>query len=254
MNSEKQDIGIAAIVQARFGSTRFPGKILKEIYHKPMLWHVVNRLSHSKLIERTIVATTNLAEDDQVQEFCEVNNFLFYRGSSEDVLSRYYETAKSFDAKIIVRITSDCPVIDYSIIDRMLEEFISEARFDKLDYLSNVLTRTFPRGLDAEIFSFATLIKAHQEATEKYEREHVTPYIYNRPDLFALKNFSNEKDYSFHRWTVDTQEDFNLIEKIYKSLYEKNKLFLFEDILKLFEEEPDLIRINQNIQQKKLGE
>jgi spore coat polysaccharide biosynthesis protein SpsF len=254
LNSEKQDLGIVAIVQARFGSTRLPGKILKEIYHKPMLGHVVNRLSHSKLIEKIIVATTNLTEDDQVQEFCEANNFSFYRGSSEDVLSRYFETAKTFGAKIIIRITSDCPVIDYSIVDRMLEEFISANRLSKLDYLSNTLTRTFPRGLDTEIFSFNTLTKAHQEATRKYEREHVTPYIYNNLDLFAIKNFSNEKDYSFHRWTVDTQEDFNLVERIYKSLYEKNKLFLFEDILKLFEEEPDLIRINQDIQQKKLGE
>ncbi len=254
MNSEKQYLGIAAIVQARFGSTRLPGKILKEIYHKPILWHVVNRLSYSKQIDKIIVATTDLAEDDQVQEFCEANNFLLYRGSSEDVLSRYYNAAKSFEAKIIVRITSDCPVIDYSIIDRMLEIFIYETRLNKLDYLSNSLTRTFPRGLDTEIFSLSTLIKAHQEATEKYEREHVTPYIYNHPDIFALKNFSNEKDYSFHRWTVDTQEDFNLIEKIYKSLYGKNKLFLFEDILKLFEEHHDLIRINQNIQQKKPGE
>lgn len=254
MKSEKQNLGIAAIVQARFGSTRLPGKILKEINHKPMLWHVVNRLSHSKLIDKCIVATTVLAEDDQVQKFCEENNFLFYRGSSEDVLSRYYNVAKSFNAKIIVRITSDCPVIDFSIIDKMLEEFISGTRMERLDYLSNVLTRSFPRGLDTEIFTFAALEKAYNEAIQVYEREHVTPYIYNHPEIFTLKNFSNEKDYSFHRWTVDTQEDFNLIENIYKSLYEKNKMFLFEDILKLFEEHPALIEINQNIQQKKLGE
>ncbi len=254
MKSEKQNLGIAAIVQARLGSTRLPGKILKEINNKPMLWHVVNRLSHSKLIDKIIVATTDLAEDDQVQNFCEENNFLFYRGSSEDVLSRYYNTAKSFDAKIIVRITSDCPVIDFSIIDKMLKEFISGTRMEKLDYLSNVLTRSFPRGLDTEIFTFTALEKAYNEAIQVYEREHVTPYIYNHPEIFTLRNFSYEKDYSFHRWTVDTQEDFNLIENIYKSLYEKNKMFLFEDILKLFEEHPALIEINQNIQQKKLGE
>ncbi len=254
MKSEKQNLGIAAIVQARLGSTRLPGKILKEINNKPMLWHVVNRLSHSKLIDKIIVATTDLAEDDQVQNFCEENNFLFYRGSSEDVLSRYYNTAKSFDAKIIVRITSDCPVIDFSIIDKMLKEFISGTRMEKLDYLSNVLTRSFPRGLDTEIFTFTALEKAYNEAIQVSEREHVTPYIYNHPEIFTLRNFSYEKDYSFHRWTVDTQEDFNLIENIYKSLYEKNKMFLFEDILKLFEEHPALIEINQNIQQKKLGE
>ncbi|MHB9041469.1 MAG: cytidylyltransferase domain-containing protein [Melioribacteraceae bacterium] len=254
MKNEKQNLGITAIVQARFGSTRLPGKILKEIYHKPMLWHVVNRLSHSRLIDKIIVATTDLAEDDQVQKFCEANNFLFYRGSSEDVLSRYYNAAKSFNAKIIIRITSDCPVIDFSIIDKMLEEFISETRVRKLDYLSNVLTRSFPRGLDTEIFTFAAIEKTYNEAKQIYEREHVTPYIYNHPDIFTLKNFSNEKDYSFHRWTVDTQEDFDLVDKIYKSLYEKNKLFLLEEILKLFEEHPALIEINQNIQQKKIGE
>ena len=254
MKSEKQNLGIAAIVQARLGSTRLPGKILKEINNKPMLWHVVNRLSHSKLIDKIIVATTDLAEDDQVQNFCEENNFLFYRGSSEDVLSRYYNAAKSFNAKIIVRITSDCPVIDFSIIDKMLKEFISGTRMEKLDYLSNVLTRSFPRGLDTEIFTFTVLEKAYNEAIQVSEREHVTPYIYNHPEIFTLRNFSYEKDYSFHRWTVDTQEDFNLIENIYKSLYEKNKMFLFEDILKLFEEHPALIEINQNIQQKKLGE
>ncbi|MCX6169736.1 MAG: glycosyltransferase family protein [Ignavibacteriales bacterium] len=254
MKIEKQDLGITAIVQARSGSTRLPGKILKKIYNEPILWHVVNRLSYSKLINKIIIATTDLAEDDQIQEFCEANKFLFYRGSSEDVLSRYFNAAKSFEAKIIVRITSDCPVIDYSIVDRMLEIFIFENRLNKLDYLSNVLPRTFPRGLDTEIFTFAVLERTYNEANQVYEHEHVTPYIYNHPAQFAIKNFSNEKDYSIHRWTVDTQEDFNLIEEIYKSLYEKNKIFLFEDILKLFEEQPDLIRINQNIQQKRIGE
>lgn len=219
-----------------------------------MLWHVINRLSNSKLIEKIIVATTNFVEDDRVQEFCEINNILFYRGSAEDVLSRYYNAAKSFGSKIIVRITADCPVIDYSIIDSMLEKFLAESQLDKLDYLSNVLERTFPRGLDAEIFTFTALEKTYNQATQGFEHEHVTPFIYKHPEIFTIKNFSNDKDYSLYRLTVDTQEDFNLIEKIYNSLYEKNRLFLLDDILKLFDEQPDLMRINQNIRQKKLGE
>jgi len=252
LNGKKQNLKVAAIVQARFGSTRLPGKILKEISHKPMLWHIVNRLSYSKLINKIIIATTTLPEDDQVQEFCEMNNFLFYRGSSDDVLSRYYTAADINKADIVVRITSDCPVIDPVIIDRMLEKFFAENH--NLDYLSNVLPRTFPRGLDTEIFSFNALAKAHHKATQRYEREHVTPYIYNHPEKFTIKNFTNEKDYSFHRWTVDTQEDLLLIENIYNALYNKNELFLFEDIIELFKEHPDLININQNVQQKKLGE
>lgn len=254
MNSKKQNFKVAAIIQARLGSTRLHGKILKVISEKPMLWHIVNRLSHSKLIDQIIIATTNLFEDDHVQEFCEMNNILFYRGSPEDVLSRYYEAANKFKTDIVIRITSDCPVIDPLIVDNMLEYFFKENQLSNLDYLSNVLPRTFPRGLDTEIFSFNSLARAHTEATQQFEREHVTPYIYNHPEIFTTKNFTNDKDYSFHRWTVDTQEDFRLIEEIYKALYSKKELFLFEDILKLFEERPDLININQNVQQKNLGE
>lgn len=254
MNSNKQNFKVAAIIQARLGSTRLPGKIFKGISGKPMLWHIVNRLFHSNLIDAIIVATTNLPEDDKVQEFCEMNNILFYRGSSEDVLSRYYEAAAKFKADLIIRITSDCPVIDPLIIDNMLEYFFEENQSIELDYLSNVHPRTFPRGLDTEIFSFNSLTIAHNEATQQYEREHVTPYIYNHPEKFRIKNFVNEKDYSFHRWTVDTQKDFLLIDEIYKTLYTKKKLFLFKDILNLFEKRPDLININQNVQQKKIGE
>lgn len=254
MNSKKQNFKVAAIIQARLGSTRLPGKIFRQILDKPMLWHVVDRLSHSKIIDEIIVATTNLSEDDRVQEFCEMNNILFYRGNAEDVLSRYYEAAKKFKTDLVIRITSDCPVIDPLIVDNMLEYFFKENQSRNLDYLSNVLPRTFPRGLDTEIFSLDALTKAHNKAAQQFEREHVTPYIYNHPEIFTIKNFTNERDYSFHRWTVDAQEDLLLIENIYAALYNKNKLFLFEDILELFKKRPDLIRINQNVQQKKPGE
>lgn len=254
MNGKEENSKIAAIIQARLGSTRLPGKILKEVSGMPILWHVVNRLSYSKLIDEIIIATTDLAEDDRVQDFCERNNILFYRGSSEDVLSRYYETASKFEAGAIIRITSDCPVIDPVIIDRMLEYYLKENLSGSMDYLNNVMPRTFPRGLDTEIFSFRALALAHHDAKQFYEREHVTPYIYNHPEIFTLKSFTSEKDHSAYRWTVDTQEDFLLIEKIYTSLYKKNNLFLLPDILKLFEEQPQLIKINQSVKQKNLGE
>ena len=253
MNSPSQQ-KIAAIVQARTGSTRLPGKIFKNISGKPMLQHVVERLSFSKLTDQFIIATTTLPEDNAVEEFCIKNNYTYHRGSMSDVLSRYYDTATKFNADIIVRITSDCPLIDPGLIDLMLNVFFAANKLGRLDYLSNVIKRTFPRGLDAEIFSFAALEKANKEAKENFEREHVTPYIYQHPKEFTIENFINEKDYSSHRWTVDTEEDLELIRIIYSELYKPNSVFYFEDVLKLFERRPELFSINKNIKQKSLGE
>ncbi len=238
------------IVQARTGSTRLPGKVLMELCGKPVLWHVWNRLSHAKKVDDIIIATTTLSEDDSIQLFCEKYNIPFSRGSSNDVLSRYYEAAKKHDAKTIIRVTADCPVIDPTVIDHIIDSY----RTEKVDYISNGMTRTFPRGLDAEIFSFDILERTNKEATLEYEREHVTPYIYHHPEMFSLKSFLNIEDLSFHRWTIDTEEDFELIKIIYDSLYRKKEIFLLDDILKLFTENPDLIKINQHIEQKKLGE
>jgi len=240
---------IAIIIQARVGSTRLPNKVLKDLAGKPVLWHVVDRLKHSKLITDIIIATTILPEDDAIQKFCEENNVKFSRGSSENVLSRYYEAAKKFNADVIIRITSDCPVIDPVLLDEMIEVYLQGGA----DYLSNSITRTFPRGLDAEIFSFKVLEKAYTESSLQYELEHVTPYIYQHTELFSLKNFAGEKDYSFHRWTLDTDEDYLLIKEIYNALYREGEIFLRNDILKLFELRPELIDINKHIEQKKLG-
>lgn len=248
MSKEISQLNNVAIVQARYGSNRLPGKILKEISGKPMLWHVVNRLSFSKLINKIIIATTNIPNDNITEKFCIDNKIDFYRGSDDDVLSRYYEAAKRFNADIVIRITSDCPLIDPLIIDKMLVSFLTVS--SNCDYMSNVIERTFPRGLDTEIFTFNALEKAINEAATPFEKEHVTPFIYNHTDLFKTRNYSNNKDYSFHRWTVDTEEDFRLIEVIYKELYSPDKLFLFEDVLKLFEQKPELIKINQHIKQK----
>jgi spore coat polysaccharide biosynthesis protein SpsF len=242
------------IVQARTGSSRLPGKIFKNLSGKPVLWHVWDRLSHSKLIDKIVIATTDLPEDDGVEKFCEENLIPFYRGSSHDVLSRYYEAAKKFNADIIIRVTSDCPVVDPIIIDQIAAKFVEINKKERLDYMSNSIVRTFPRGLDAEIFTFSVLDKSFKEALKEYEREHVTPYIYQHPELFNIEHFTNEVDYSFHRWTVDTKEDYELIHKIYSELYQPGKLFLFKDILDLFERKPELLSINQNIKQKSLGE
>ena len=245
---------ISAIIQARCGSTRLPEKIFKDLYGKPILWHVCNRVKQTPLVSQIIVATTNLPEDAVVENFCSTNNIPFYRGSSDDVLSRYYESAKKFNVDIIIRITSDCPVIDPVILNKMIGEFLLQNQNSRVDYLSNSIVRTFPRGLDVEIFSIDTLERTFNEAKLQYEREHVTPYIYQHPEIFKIKNFANDKNFSFYRWTVDTIEDYNLIEQIYKELYPGKNIFLFEDILELFERKPELIGINKSIEQKGLGE
>ena len=247
-------MNINAIIQARMGSTRLPGKILLELSGKPILAHVVDRLRYSKFINEVIIATTDLPEDNPTEEFCKNNDISFFRGSSNNVLSRYYEAAKKYSSDLVIRITADCPVIDPMIIDDMLGLYFESTKTGKVDYLSNVHPRTFPRGLDAEIFTFTALEKAYNEANKEYEQEHVTPFFYQNPEIFSLKNFANNKDYSFHRWTVDTDEDFKLVKEIYFELYQPGEIFLFQDILNLFDRKPELFTINQDVKQKSLGE
>lgn len=241
---------VNVIIQARMGSTRLPGKILKNLCGKPMLWQVIQRLSKSEQTDKIIVATTDLEQDDLVEKFCVSNDILYYRGSSDDVLSRYYNTYRQFPSDIIVRITADCPLIDQAILDEMIIDFKSNV--ESVDYLSNTLKRTYPRGLDVEIFSSETLELIYEKATSNFEREHVTPYIYNHPELFRLRNFENRIDYSSYRWTVDTKEDFDLITKIYEYFQELNSSFDFNDILNLFKSNPELHKINAHIEQKKI--
>ncbi|MCX7875178.1 MAG: glycosyltransferase family protein [Melioribacteraceae bacterium] len=245
MNNNK--INITAIIQARLGSTRLPQKIFLPLFDKPILWHVVERVKKSKLIKNVIVATTDLEEDDLVENFCINNNINFFRGSSDDVLSRYYYAAKKFQSDLIVRITADCPLIDSNIIDEVINFYLN----NNVDYASNVLERTFPRGYDTEVFSFNALEKAFIEAENLSEREHVTPFIYNHPDLFKLLSFKHKKDYSFYRLTVDTQEDYSLIKIIYDSLFIKNNFFGLTEVINFLENNPELTKINQHIEQKK---
>ena len=245
---------IDAILQARMGSTRLPGKVMKNIFGKTVLEHVVSRLRKSQLINDIIIATTIRESDNKIAEEAERLCVKCYRGSENDVLSRYYNAAKENGSDIVIRITSDCPVIDPQIIDIMIDRFIELYNDKKIDYMSNTLERTFPRGLDAEIIPFTILEKAYLEADKQYEREHVTPYIYQNPNSFKLIGFKNSIDYSEYRWTLDTPEDFEVITRIYEKLYKKDKMFYFDDILDLMKRYPEIKKLNYDIEQKKLGE
>ena len=240
-----------AIIQARMGSTRLPGKVMKQLKGKSVLYHVIQRVKQVKMIDEIVLATTTLDEDDVLAEKAKQYGVCVFRGSSENVLSRYYEAAKERKADVVVRITSDCPLIDPLIINKMLEYY------NKNDY--DVVTnagsdsekRTYPRGLDTEIFSFKLLENAMINGNKDYHKEHVTPYIYeNSNDVY---HFLNDKDFSKYRCTLDTPEDFLLISKIYNELYKGEHSFYLKDIISVFEKNPDYFRINSHVEQKKLN-
>lgn len=234
---------IIAIIQARMGSSRLPGKVMLDICEKPVLWHVVKRVKHSKYIDEVVVATSIEEDNNKIREFCSKNNILNYSGSENDVLDRFYQAAKYMDIKendIIIRITADCPLIDPNIIDTVIEAHKNE----NADYTSNVIKPTFPDGLDCEVVKFSTLAKAWKNAKLKSEREHVTSYIRNNPELFKISSVENNIDLSPLRWTLDEKEDFELISQIYELLYREDSLFFTSEILEVIRENPRLSLIN----------
>jgi len=252
MEKKKPKFKIGAIIQARMTSTRLPGKVLMDIEGKPMLWHVVNRLKFSEKLDDIILAIPNTKKNNILEKFAKDNKVKYFRGSEEDVLSRYYKTAKKFKCDLIVRITSDCPLIDPQIVDLVIEKHLKL----NADYTSNTLKRTFPRGLGVEVFNFKVLKKAQKEAKEDYQREHVTPYIYEHPEIFELQNIEAKGKFRRPdlRLTVDTKEDLQLIKEIYSYLYKPRQIFYTEEIIDLLDKHPELIKINANVQQKALKE
>lgn len=243
-------MNVVCIIQARMGSTRLPGKVMLDLCGETVLGHVIERVKKVENIDEIVVATTTKEDDSIIVEEALKYGVKVFRGSEEDVLSRYYYAAKENEADVVVRITSDCPLIDPEIVDEMLNKFKSLYKKNEVDYLSNTLDRTFPRGLDTEVFSFKQLEVAYSKAKEKYQREHVTPFIYeNSNNIFYYKN---DIDYSKYRWTLDTKEDFELISKIYEELYKEQHDFYLNDIIELFRIKPELFNINSHIEQKKL--
>ena len=231
---------ILAILQARLSSSRLPGKVLKTLMGKPMLLHQIERLQHSKMIEKLVVATSVDGSDDAIEEMCIDNGVEVFRGSLDNVLGRFYQCAKQYNPNYVVRLTGDCPLADWQIIDSMIQFHLDK----KLDYTSTSLK--FPDGLDAEVMTMKALTKTKYNATMPSEIEHVTQYINKNPNKFKNEHFNFDKDLSHIRWTVDEPEDFFLVEKIYQALYKDNPLFLTKDILNLLDEQPELTKINDS--------
>jgi spore coat polysaccharide biosynthesis protein SpsF len=245
---------IVAMIQARTGSTRLPGKVLKDIEGETMLARVVQRVRRAKQIQEFLIATTDRPADDAILEECKRLAVKVSRGDQDDVLDRYYRAAQLAKADVVVRITSDCPLIDPEVIDKTVAAFLEA----KPDYASNALERTYPRGLDTEVMSFTALSRAWQEARKPYERAHVTPYLYEHPDKFKLLSVTGAADFSSHRWTVDTAEDLEFVRTIYARFKANAEFsgreFSGRDVLDLLEREPQLAEINRSVLQKSLHE
>jgi len=191
---------IVAIIQARMGSTRLPGKVLMDLGGETVLARVLGRLQRAIMIDEIVVATIDSAADDAIIRECQRLEVSCFRGSEDDVLDRYYQAARMFAAEVVVRITSDCPVIDPDLVDETIGTFQVQCG----DYCSNSFPRTYPRGLDTEVFTMNALEQAWHNARRLYEREHVTPYLYEHPELFRLVSHQGQTDYSEYRWTLDT--------------------------------------------------
>lgn len=232
-----------AVIQARMGSTRLPSKVLKNLSGKTVLEHVISRVKQSKFIHEIIVATTIDDRDLEIVEFCAARKIRVFVGSEQDVLDRYYQAARLLNPVNVVRITSDCPMIDPEIIDVIGQRHLAE----KADYTSNTIDETYPDGLDAEIFTFSSLEKTWKEAHLLSEREHVTPYIKNHPNIFKLISVKYETDLSFMRWTIDQPEDFTFLAEMFKRLYVKNPNFRTANILNEISKNPELLKINNGI-------
>lgn len=232
-----------AIIQARLGSSRLPGKVLMDIGGKSVLEHVFERTSAARALDRVVVTMPNSERDDELANFCEKKGIPFVRGPEEDLLGQYYSAAKFFHAEHIIRITADCPFIDPEVIDHV----ISGYKIGNCDYVSTGrLETTYPDGLDTEIFSFTALEKAFTEATLPSEREHVTPYIWKHPELFKVQTVQFDHDLSDLRLTVDEPRDLEFIREIYKGIG-SHKLFLLQDILHFLDEHPDVVKMNEGI-------
>ncbi len=230
------------IIQARMGSSRLPGKTLMKLNDELSTLHFVkNQLSFSKFIDEIIVATTDLEEDDVIEEICKEMKVKCFRGSSNDVLDRYYNCAKKFQIENIIRITADCPLIDPEIVDQVIQKFHTK----NYDYVSNTLKRTYPIGTDVEIFSFEILDKTWRNAKLPSEREHVTPFIRNEKIDLKIGNLENTTDLSHIRITLDHKEDLELIKQIISQI-NKNPILL-NDIMDLLSRNPELVKINNHI-------
>jgi transketolase len=246
MNTTERNI--VTIIQVRRGSSRLPDKVFRPLSGKSLFVRQVERVRASRLCGRVVVATTLNAADDLVWEACEQEGWECFRGHDQDLLDRHYQAALKYGADTVIKIPGDCPLIDPAIIDKVIAFYLENA--GRYDYVSNLHPATYPDGNDVEIMSFQAIEDAWKNATRLFEREHTTPYIWERPDQFRIGNVVMEGgvDYSMtHRLTIDYEEDYQFIKAVWEQLYPVNPLFTVRDILALMERRPDIYGINRSL-------
>jgi spore coat polysaccharide biosynthesis protein SpsF len=237
---------IVTIIQARMGSTRLPGKVLLPLGGKPLLLRIHERVALSRYVGEIVIAITEDEADNQLFKLCKQSNLNIFRGHAHDLLDRHYKAAKEYNAEVVIKIPSDCPLIDPEIIDKVILYYINNK--ENFDFVSNLHPPTYPDGNDVEIMSFKTLEYAWINAKKDFEREHTTPYIWENPDKFRIGNviWDSGRDLSMtHRFTIDYKEDYKFIKRVYDELYEHNNRFGLKDILELLEKKPEIKRINE---------
>lgn len=237
--------GLVTVVQARTGSSRFPRKVLQPVLGEPLLLRQLERICRARRTSVVVVATTTDPEDDEIQTVCERRGYPVFRGHPLDLLDRHFAAGRAFRAKHIVKIPSDCPLIDPGVIDRVLGFYIEHAR--TFDYVSNLHPPSYPDGNDVEVMSFQALETAWEEAVRPAYREHTTPFLWDHPERFRIGNVRWESglDYSMsHRFTLDYREDYEFIATVYERLYPRKPAFTLNDVLALLEEEPRLAQLN----------
>jgi spore coat polysaccharide biosynthesis protein SpsF len=237
-----------AIVQARMTSTRLPGKVLLEVLGKPMLAHQLDRVGRVPSIDGIVIATTVNRTDDPVAAFAEAGGFGLYRGSEHDVLSRFKGAIDATDADTVVRLTADCPLADPDVIDQVIQRYRDAD--PPCDYVTNAIPRSYPAGLDVEVFSRAALETAANEATEDYDREHVTPFLYRNPERFRLLSVVLEPSLAWERWTLDEPGDFELIRRVLEALIPEKPDFRMADVIRVLDENPDWRAFNGSVREK----
>ena len=232
---------VVALVQARMGSTRLPGKVLKSIINKPMIELLLTRLSQSSELDEIVVAASEERQNDQLQSVIESLGYKCTRGSEKDVLKRFYESAKTLKADVVVRITGDCPLVDSTLVDLCIQGY----KDTQVDYFSNIDPATYPDGLDIEVMSFESIERANNETESEFDREHVTPYIRNS-DSFSKFSMQYTEDLSNQRWSVDEPEDLVVVTNIFEH-FSPDIFFDWKQVLELRGSQPELFSENQQI-------
>ncbi len=241
---------IVSIIQARMGSSRFPGKVMALLNNKPMIGQLINQISFSSKLDDIILATTNDPIDDVLTEYVTSLGFKVFRGSENNVLSRYYNAAKSADADIIIRNTGDNPLVDPTIIDKLIQILITK----KYDYVSNNLERSFPRGYDSEVLTLESIKSALKKAKQPEYLEHVTLYHKTHKEEYKIKNIRAQKNQirPSLRLTIDTKRDFEVVSKVYEFLQKPNSFIPIDRVIEFLDSNPDIAKINYKVNQKKV--